>query len=62
VKKLDKCKRIIKKVKVKLSLYRSGQALRVPGGLGSQISRQSTHVGDKFVSLTAAFTIRRYSW
>jgi len=52
VKKLHKYKAIIEiKVKVKLSQYRSGQALRVPGGLDSQISRQSSHESGKVVSM-----------
>ena len=51
-------------LQVKQYVYRSGQELKVPGGLGSQISRHSAHDGGKVVSPRhrPPLPSRKYSW
>jgi hypothetical protein len=46
------CKYLVYSIHKKQSHYSPGQALRIPGSLGSQISRQSAHEGGKVVSPT----------
>ena len=52
------------KVKVNQSHYRPEKALGIPGGRGSQISRQSAHEGGMFVSPThrPPLPASKYSW
>ena len=52
------------KLKVKQSLLRPGQALRVPGDQGFQISRQSAHKDCRVVSPTHRSPLPpgKYSW
>ena len=50
--------------KVKQSLYRPGEAMRVPGSCSSQISRHLAHEGGKSCQpyASVAFYPRKYSW
>jgi len=54
----------INNVKVKQSLHVPEQALRVPGGWDSTVSRHSAHEGGNVISATHCppLTPRKYSW
>jgi hypothetical protein len=58
------CADVYIKISVKQSLYWPGESLRIPGGWGSQISRQSAHEGRKIASPTHRPLLhpRKYSW